>query len=375
MSRLILMGSGETSPSMIPVHRAGIEAVGAGRVLLLETPFGFQENADQLVDRISQFFDRSLSLPVDVSGLRSRRVDEVAVAKVVAAVRSARYVFSGPGSPTYALDIWTGIGMREALASVISGGGAVALASAAALTAGSHTIPVYEIYKVGQEPFLRPGLDVTGALGLPVMVVPHWNNAEGGNHDTSRCFIGRRRLEKVAGGLGLLGIDEHTAAILDFARGTLEVSGLGTVTLKGHAEQVLEKGTTIGFERLAEVIGVPVSPGSLTPPLDREVKTALDAGQVDDLLQALLALEASAAVDPARRQDLRSGLVHLAIAAERGNVDPRELVGDYVALLLELRASARAHRRFDDADMIRQGLEALGVEVRDTSAGVEWDLT
>lgn len=359
---------------MIPVHRDGIRAVGATRVTLLETPFGFQENADQLVDKIVQFFDRSLSTAVEVSGLRSRRVDEVAIAKVVAAVRAARYVFSGPGSPTYALDIWTGIGMGEALASVIRGGGAVALASAAALTAGSHTIPVYEIYKVGQEPFLRKGLDVTGALGIPVMVVPHWNNAEGGNHDTSRCFIGRRRLEAVADGLGLLGIDEHTAAVLDFARGTLEVAGLGTVTLRGHGERVLEKGTTIGFDQLSEVIGGPVPTGSLSPPLDREVSSALDAGQVDDLLQALLALEASAAVDPARRQDLRSGLVHLAIAAERGKVDPKELVGDYVALLLELRASARAHRRFDDADMIRHGLEALGVEVRDTSAGVEWEL-
>jgi cyanophycinase-like exopeptidase len=374
MSRLVLMGSGETSPSMIPVHRDGMKAVGATRVMLLETPFGFQENADQLVDKIVGFFDRSLSTPVEVSGLRSRRVDEVAVAKVVASVRSARYVFSGPGSPTYALDIWAGIGMGEALASVIRGGGAVVLASAAALTAGSHTIPVYEIYKVGQEPFLRPGLDVTGALGIPVMVVPHWNNAEGGNHDTSRCFIGRRRLEAVAEGRGLLGIDEHTAAVLDFARGTLEVAGLGTVTLQGQGERVLEKGTTIGFEQLSEVIGGPIAPGCLSAPLDREVSSALDAGQVDDLLQALLALEASAAVDPARRQELRSGLVHLAIAAERGSVDPKELVGDYVALLLELRASARAHRRFDDADMIRQGLEALGVEVRDTSAGVEWDL-
>jgi hypothetical protein len=171
-----------------------------------------------------------------------------------------------------------------------------------------------------------------------------------------------------------LGIDEHTAAVLDFARGTLEVAGLGTVTLQGQGERVLEKGTTIGFEQLSEVIGGPIAPGCLSAPLDREVSSALDAGQVDDLLQALLALEASAAVDPARRQELRSGLVHLAIAAERGSVDPKELVGDYVALLLELRASARAHRRFDDADMIRQGLEALGVEVRDTSAGVEWDL-
>ena len=69
------------------------------------------------------------------------------------------------------------------------------MASAAALTLGVVTIPVYEIYKVGDDPTWLPGLDLLGpATGLRAAVVPHYDNAEGGNHDTRFCYIGERRL-------------------------------------------------------------------------------------------------------------------------------------------------------------------------------------
>src|SRR2546430_10964210 len=61
----------------------------------------------------------------------------------------------------------------------------VVFASAAALTLGSHTVPVYEIYKAGVEPAWVPGLDlVRRATGLPAVLIPHYDNAEGGHHDT-----------------------------------------------------------------------------------------------------------------------------------------------------------------------------------------------
>jgi cysteinyl-tRNA synthetase len=40
--------------------------------------------------------------------------------------------------------------------------------------------------------------------------------------------------------------------------------------------------------------------------------------------------------------------------------------------MLELRARARADRRFEEADQIRERLEELGVEVRDAPGGSEW---
>ena len=52
--RLILMGSGEVSGRLVATHRLGIEAVGAREVLVLDTPYGFQENAPLLSERSKQ---------------------------------------------------------------------------------------------------------------------------------------------------------------------------------------------------------------------------------------------------------------------------------------------------------------------------------
>jgi cysteinyl-tRNA synthetase len=45
---------------------------------------------------------------------------------------------------------------------------------------------------------------------------------------------------------------------------------------------------------------------------------------------------------------------------------------DVVDRLVELRALARAERRFDDADVIRAGLESAGVIVEDGPDGTRW---
>ena len=47
---LTIMGSGETAPTMVKVHRSVVEQLGPGPVhgLLLDTPFGFQTNATEI---------------------------------------------------------------------------------------------------------------------------------------------------------------------------------------------------------------------------------------------------------------------------------------------------------------------------------------
>jgi cysteinyl-tRNA synthetase len=64
--------------------------------------------------------------------------------------------------------------------------------------------------------------------------------------------------------------------------------------------------------------------------------------------------------------------VALGRAGEGGVRDPREVLGPFVEAMLEMRRKARADRRFDDADSIRDRLAELGVEVRDTADGSEW---
>ena len=49
MSRLVVMGSGETAPTMVRVHREVFAACPAGPAVMLDTPFAFQMNRAELV--------------------------------------------------------------------------------------------------------------------------------------------------------------------------------------------------------------------------------------------------------------------------------------------------------------------------------------
>jgi cysteinyl-tRNA synthetase len=74
------------------------------------------------------------------------------------------------------------------------------------------------------------------------------------------------------------------------------------------------------------------------------------------------------------RATLRRMIVKLGALAQAGARDPRSVVEPYVTALLQERTAARAHGRFDDADRVRDRLLALGLEVRDTAEGTEWEL-
>ena len=109
-------------------------------------------------------------------------------------------------------------------------------ASAAALTLGVATVPVYEIYKCGEDPIWLEGLNVVSAAGITAAIIPHYDNNEGGTHDTRFCYLGERRLSlmerQYADGAFVLGVDEHTACIFDLDAGTASVEGRGVVTVR-----------------------------------------------------------------------------------------------------------------------------------------------
>lgn len=375
--RLVLMGSGELAPTMVSTHRRTLEAVDASEVVLLDTPFGFQENVEVLTEKIVEFFDVSLRKPTTVASLRSSNEPASAVERTLATVRRAKYVFAGPGSPSYALGIWRTVGIAAAMREVIANDGAIVLASAAALTAGLKTIPVYEMYKAGADPYWLDGLDLSSAFGLPMTVVPHWNNTDGGNHDTSRCYIGERRLSVLEDELdhGILGIDEHSAVTIDFGAGTLVVSGASSAVLRGTQLLTLEAGDTIELEKAAEILGgsvdVTPTPVEATAP---DFAAALENGDIDAAVEAALEVERAVSTGDGGHVALRSVIVELGEAARSGVQDPREVVGGYVEAMLELRRQARDAKRYDESDLIRDRLVELGVEVRDTPDGAEWDL-
>lgn len=137
-------------------------------------------------------------------------------------------------------------------------GCALVFASAGAIALGTHVIPVYEIYKAGHELHWIPGLDFFAPYRLPVVIVPHWNNQDGGEDlDTSRCFLGKSRFEAMLEMLPrdqiVIGIDEHTALWMDCADQCFQVMGLGTTTIiKDGEHRVISSGGSFPLDQLAD---------------------------------------------------------------------------------------------------------------------------
>ena len=78
---LSIMGSGETAPTMAKLHRALFERFGeeTAPAAIVDTPYGFQENADELSARTVEFFSTSVGRHAAVASYRSRDVDAVTV--------------------------------------------------------------------------------------------------------------------------------------------------------------------------------------------------------------------------------------------------------------------------------------------------------
>ena len=403
---LAIMGSGETSPTMVKTHRQLIARLSQPNAVVLDTPYGFQENAPELALRAVEYFDVSVNTAISPLGLtRMIGADALAVQQGLSALTDADYVFAGPGSPTYALRQWKNTQVSHILHEKLQRGGIVTFASAAALTLGTRTVPVYEIYKCGEEPYWLEGLNLLGEFGIPAVVIPHYNNAEGGHHDTRFCYLGETRLnmleQQLDDGEYVLGVDEHTGIVIDLNERTAEVVGNGVVTLrvKGNST-TFASGEVLSLEQLQNPT---VAPSSTPPPpvvvvdepkvvatslasvaqLRREeFESALAAGDANGATRAILELENDIKLWSAdtltgtdadsAREVLRSIIVKLGTAATGGLEDPRERVAPYVEALLAIRKIVRAEKRFDLSDIVRDALALAHIEVRDTPDGVEW---
>jgi len=428
---LAIMGSGETAPAMAKVHRALIERLGGGNsggsgagpasgpvpAVVIDTPYGFQENADELSARTQEFFATSVGNAVEIASYRSRDVDAVTAATAVARIGEADFVMAGPGSPSYALRQWAGGPIPDALRGHLERGGVLVMASAAALTLGVVTIPVYEIYKVGEEPRWLDGLDLLGAVtGLRTAVIPHYDNAEGGNHDTRFCYMGERRLAMLEAMLPddvfILGVDSHTALVFDLEAGTASIAGLGGVTVRvrgrrarfaagssiaiaalADAARGLAAGQSTEAMRSAALTGAEARGALAKPagPMREEMQelegafiAALEAGEMRDAVAALLALDEAVEARIRAGEDspdldnasatFRSLVVRPGEHAATGSGDPAAQLGPLVEALLELRDRARAAKDWPTADLIRDRLTGAGIEVRDGAGGSTWVL-
>ena len=332
---------------MAPLHRSLVATLPGSStpdsLVALDGSYDFQTNRAEMGEKIATYFRSKVGIPTTVVGLPEPERDgadlpPTAFVPTIAALRDANLLFLGPGSPSRALRRWLGTPIVEELIGRIQHGATLIASSAAAAASGRVTIPVYEIYKAGVSPIWLGGLDVIGTLtGLAVAVVPHWNNNEGATHDTSRCFIGETRLQRlereIPEGTGILGIDEHTALTIDLGASSVSVGGKGAVTIRipGVGETALHSGATESLAAFATRFGAAAGAPRAEPPPAYTLVPPLDP-------------------DP---------VAHIRIAVER---------------LIALRSTARAERRFSDADAIREAIEALGVELVDQPTGARWSL-
>jgi hypothetical protein len=431
---LAIMGSGETAPTMVTTHREVVARLGdaSPRAVLLDTPYGFQENASEITQRTVEYFGHRVQLAIEGAGLLGPLATDpaqqtpLAEAAALSRLRTAGFVFAGPGSPSYALSVWRGSNVPAMLADKLVTGGALVFSSAAALTLGGFTVPVYEIYKVGQPVHWLPGLDLLGAAGFEgcCVVIPHYDNAEGGTHDTRFCYLGERRLAAMEALLPpdawVLGIDEHTALVLDLDTREVAITGRGVLTVRCRgASQVFPAGERLalsallaaarGDRRGSIAIGHATAPGAADPAttaapaqgagaspderspllaeaarLQQAFEAALATRRASDAAAAILDLDRTImewAADslqsdaPDRARAVLHSLVHrLGEAAEAGLRDPRELLGPLVEGLIALRADLRGAKAWDLADRVRDRLAGARIELRDTPSGTVWDL-
>lgn len=334
---IILLGSGETAPTMQKVYDWLFkQLVPPVSLAIVETPAGFQPNSAQVAGDIADFITQRLqNYHPAVSVIPARRreapfsTDDPAL---LADLLRANVIFMGPGSPTYAVRhlrdsrAWHTITARHRL------GTALIFASAGTIAVGAQALPVYEIYKAGADLHWQPGLNLLAPFGLPVVFMPHWNNTDGGEGlDTSRCYMGRQRFKQLVGllpeDIPLVGIDEHTALAFNPTAQTGQVMGNGGVTLmRGGQEKIFESGQSFDLSELG--------PFRLPAPA---------AGIPSDIWQwveqTLVQADQQPAPDPA------------------------------LLILVDRRTDARARKDWSTADALRADIEAQGWQVLDTPSG------
>ncbi|MCX8043018.1 MAG: hypothetical protein N3B18_02705 [Desulfobacterota bacterium] len=408
--RIVLMGSGELTATMVEVHKAMLAALGPSpSAVFLDTPAGFQLNADQISQRAVAYFDAHVRHPLHIVSFKSASTISAHEAEqAFSELRRARYVLIGPGSPTYAVRQWRQTPIPDIMARIIATGGCLVAASAAALTVGTYTLPVYEIYKVGEDLHWVEGIDILGQFGIRCAVIPHWNNAEGGTHDTRFCFMGEPRLRVLESLLPeqtpIIGIDEHTACIIDLSSRTVQIQGIGSVTMRHHgSERVFGHGTCVTLDQFchtpaaAAITAAPPDqydhifqttnePGfwELVHRCEQRFTESLEAHQTADAVSALLELDRiiwqayEQREDPERIAQAREIFREMImVTGSRMESLPRSreaCLAPLVEALLALRNRYREAHQWAVADALRACLEQAGITVDDIPQGWQWRL-
>ena len=337
IGQIAFLGSGETSLAGGRIFEALARNLPQPlKIAILETPAGFELNSDQVAGRVAEFLEKRLQNykpQIDVIPARKRGTDfSPDDSDILKPLLLADMIFMGPGSPTYAVRQLRGSLAWDILRARHRLGATLVFASAATISVGAWALPVYEIFKVGEDVHSIPGLDLFADFGLTLSFIPHWNNAEGGvDLDTSRCFVGLDRFNEWCNTLPsentTLGLDEHTGIIFDFQSGECQVLGVSSVSLVRECDpEIYAAGTTFPLSELGKIRAPePVDAG--IPPEVWDMVTAANELENDD-------------------------------------TPPEEVVA-----LTGQRQKARAEKNWAESDRLRDEIAASGWQVQDTPDG------
>ena len=337
LGQIAFLGSGETSLAGGRIFESLARLIPDRplRVCVMETTAGFEQNSAIVAGRVADFLSTRLQnyKPIiDIIPARKKGTEfSPDNLEILKPVLYANLIFMGPGSPSYAVRqlqgtlAWDIIRARHRL------GATLIFASAATISVGAWALPVYEIYKVGEDVHTKDGLNLFSDFGLDISFVPHWNNAEGGiDLDTSRCFIGKERFDQWRKLLPvdtvMVGLDEHTGIIMDCENKTCEVSGVSSVSvIKRDAMEMYPAGASFSLSEL----------GQITYPAPIEMGIRPDVWEM--------------VVNATKTED--------------------ETPPDEALKLLEQRAEARTRKDFAESDRLRDQILALGWMVQDGKEG------
>jgi hypothetical protein len=221
--------------------------------------------------------------------------------------------------------------------------------------------------------------------------------------------MGRPRFSQLVSllpeGVSILGLDEHTACILDFENDEAAIKGIGSVTLqRSGSELVFDTRERFSLEVLRGGDGgkkwkqkapgpkdsetdMPIEDGAFwnqIHQLEADFYHGLETHEAQKTTNALLELDR---IISQAQQDLeneefiiqaRDTLRELiAVLGTRLGAAPRsatDCLAPVVHQLLDVREKFRKQKLFDAADAIRDSLQTANIIIEDTEDGSRWRL-
>ena len=106
--KIVLMGSGELTATMVEVHKGLIRQLpGSQQAAFLDTPAGFQLNVDHISSKAVEYFRKHIQHPLAIASFKSQKnISGYDVEQAFRLLRESDYILIGPGSPTYAVRQW-----------------------------------------------------------------------------------------------------------------------------------------------------------------------------------------------------------------------------------------------------------------------------